>query len=547
MKSPQEKVGNYGHKEKQAVALIACLSALFGFTIFLLISTDLSHAAANYQQRYAKDLQTIQSSRLGFAETINFIDSHPEIFPTAKVNGNEHPLNRDQRMFAWQTWQHFLDHILFFDSIGHMYAELYLDAKEKKDKEKPFFTAFACFLAQYRYAMDFIERMEKNPGMHVLLNEPVPELGIEEGSYNVLKFRFLNVMRGAEFARLNVIYMFYKQSGQNPLQPGIEEDMAKIWEAGKGKGPTLTAQNAIKIVGDLGFTAWFPVQKNVSELMGVVKVWRPGISLITQEQIGLLHQKLQPGDILLQRREWYATNVGIPGFWTHAALYIGTPEERTRFITEPALRDWLAAQGSKDGTLDHLLQVRYPEKYQQSVTPQEEKHLPRVLEAIAEGVSFTTIEHSAAADSLVVLRPNLSQRDIAQAIIRAFHYSGRPYDFNFDFRTDSELVCSELIYKAYEPGEGPAGLSLPLAEVLDRPLLSPNEIARIFDAEYGKSGQQFTMVAFLDGNEKKQNAAESTVESFRASWKRPKWHIWMQDSEKTSPQTAEKSQPAKGT
>jgi len=289
----------------------------------------------------------------------------------------------------------------------------------------------------------------------------------------------------------------------------------------------LTTQNAQRIVGDLGFTAWFPVQKNVSELMGTIKVWRPGISLISERQIHQLQQTLQPGDILLQRREWYATNVGIPGFWTHAALYIGTPEERTRFFSDSGLTDWFVGQGGRDGTLDSVLQVHYPEQYRLSVLTQEENHAPRILEAIAEGVSFTTLEHSAAADSLVVLRPNLPRKSIAQAIIRAFHYSGRAYDFNFDFRTDSQLVCSELIYKAYEPtGEFP-GLSLPLSMVLDRPLLSPNEIARIFDEEYGRDDEQFTMVAFLDGNEKEQKAVESDVENFRVSWKRPKWHLWV--------------------
>ncbi|MFZ5798613.1 MAG: YiiX/YebB-like N1pC/P60 family cysteine hydrolase [Thermodesulfobacteriota bacterium] len=517
-------------------------------TLALLISSGLSHAEATYQKRYAHDLQMIQSSRLGMAETIRFIDAHPEVFPTAKVEGNDLSLNRDQRMFAWQTWQQFLDHILFFDSLGSMYAGIYLDAKGKEEKEKPFFPAYACFLAQYRFALDFIERMEKNPAMHVLLNEPVPELGLAAGTYNDLKFRFLNVIRGAEFARLNVLYLYYKQSAASSLQPGIEEDSKTIWEAGKGKGPTMTAQNAIKIVGDLGFTAWFPVQKGVSELMGVVKVWRPGISLISQEQIQEIQKKLRPGDILLERREWFATNVGIPGFWTHAALYIGTPEERDRFFTEPGVKEWLVGQGGADGTFNALLRTRYPEKYQLSVTPQEENHQTRILEAIAEGVSFTSLEHSAAADSLVVLRPNLSQKDIALAILKAFHYSGRPYDFNFDFRTDSELVCSELIYKAFEPGEGMTGLSLPLAAVLDRPLLSPNEIARLFDAEYGKDGQQFTMVAFLDGNEKKQNAVESDVGSFRESWKRPKWYIWVQDAKlKAQQATEDKSPPAKGT
>ncbi|MCL7489383.1 MAG: hypothetical protein M8357_14550 [Desulfobulbaceae bacterium] len=516
-----------GFKMKHAVVSKGLM--VFIIATFFQIPPGISLATVKYQQRHADDLQMIQAARLRMAAAITFIDDHPEIFPAANENSSAQPLNRDQRLIAWQTWQNVLDHILFFDSLGQMYADIYLEEKGKENKREPFLTAFACFLAQYRFAMDYIERMENNPGMHVMLNEAVPELGLEKGTYTRLKYRFLNVLRGAEFARLHVLYLYYKPTGRNPLQPAIEEDIDSIWQAGKGKGPILTAQNALKIVGDLGFTAWFPVQKNVSELMGIVKVWRPGISLITQEQIEQVRHKLQPGDILLQRREWFATNVGIPGFWTHAALYIGTPEERTGFFTEPGLADWLAEQGSKDGTIDNLLQARYPERYQLSVAPQEEKHLPRVLEAIAEGVSFTTLEHSAAADSLVVLRPTLSRKDIAQAIIRAFHYSGRPYDFNFDFRTDSALVCSELIYKAYEQSEDSAGLSLPLTEVLKRPILSPNEMARLFDEEYGKKGHQFTMVSFLDGNEKELKAVESDVENFRKSWKRPKWYIWLQN------------------
>lgn len=250
--------------------------------------------------------------------------------------------------------------------------------------------------------------------------------------------------------------------------------------------------------------------------------------MITPEQIRQLSTKLQPGDILLQRREWFASNVGIPGFWTHAALYIGTPEERTVFFQNQELTRWLTEQGSEDGTLDSLLRVRYPDHYRLSVTPREKKHVPRILEAIGEGVSFTTLEHSAAADSIVVLRPNLPQTVIAQAILNAFHYSGRPYDFNFDFRTDSELVCSELIFKAYQQTNDSKGLTLPLSNVLGRPLISPNEIAELFDEEYGKEGQQLTFVAFLDGNEKEQKAIESDVEEFRQSWKRPKWYIWLQ-------------------
>jgi hypothetical protein len=66
-------------------------------------------------------------------------------------------------------------------------------------------------------------------------------------------------------------------------------------------------------------------------------------------------------------------------------------------------------------------------------------------------------------------------------VLRAFHYSGRPYDFQFDFVTDAEIVCSELVFKAYEPSDGFPGLRLPFSEMMGRKLMPPNEMARIFD------------------------------------------------------------------
>lgn len=508
------------------------MSLLIGI-VFLQFMTEPAIGASDYRDRYEQDIGMILTSRYSLQSLVKFVEARPGIFPPVRVEPGEIKLNREQRMVVWQTWQQFLDHVLFFDTMGQLYADLYREAAVPEDRENTFLAAFACFLAQYKYAIDYINRMENNPAMHVLLNQRVPELGLAEDIYARMKYRFLNVLRGAEFARLNALYLLYRKERDSPLQEAIEGDIARIWEAGKGRGPVLTAQNALQVVRDLGFTVWFPVQKNVAALMGDIKVWRPGVSLITRDQIRNLREKLRPGDILLQRREWFATNIGIPGYWTHAALYIGSPWERSRYFAGPGLAEWLTKMGSSGGTLDSLLRSRYPEQYQLSVTPQEENHIPRVVEAIAPGVSFTTLEHSASADSMVVLRPNLPRREIARAILRAFHYSGRPYDFNFDFRTDSELVCSELIYKAYEPAGDSPGLSLPLTEVLERPLLSPNEIARIFAEEYGKEDSQFTFIAFLDGTEKEQQAMISDVESFLESWKRPKWHVWLQEAEES--------------
>ncbi|MBN2427388.1 MAG: hypothetical protein JXK94_03530 [Deltaproteobacteria bacterium] len=482
-----------------------------------------------FAKRLSIDIRAIQASRQGLKTTLEYIDAHPDIFPPTKLKDGR-LLNREERLIVWQTWQTLLDHVLFCDALGQEYSEIYMLAEEEeKKKESAFFIALASFLAEYRFALDFIERMERNPAMHVMLNEAVPELGLEQGTYALFKFRFLNALRGAEFARLNIVYKNYADKENHPLKSMIDEDNRAIWQAGQGKGPTMTVVNAVRIVKDLGFTAWFPVQKNVSKLMGNIKVWRLEKTFVSPEQIKKLQKKLQPGDILLQRREWYASNIGIPGFWAHAALYIGGPEEREQFFSDPLVVEWLAAQGSEGGSLESLLRKRYPDKYKLSKAPREDHHRPRVLEAIGEGVSFTTLEHSAAADSLAVLRPRLSKNAKAQAIIRAFHYSGRPYDFNFDFQTDSELVCSELIYKAYEKSDSHEGLSLATKEVLGRKIISPNDIAQLFDQEYGQEKRQFEFIAFLDGDEGEHQAVEKDVETFRTSWKRPKWHILTQE------------------
>ena len=74
------------------------------------------------------------------------------------------------------------------------------------------------------------------------------------------------------------------------------------------------------------------------------------------------------------------------------------------------------------------------------------------------------------------------------------------------------------------------GLSFPLVEIVGRHATPANEIARQFDENYGTEAQQFDFVLFLDGYERKGAAVEADVEAFRKSWRRPKWHILVQDT-----------------
>jgi hypothetical protein len=294
---------------------------------------------------------------------------------------------------------------------------------------------------------------------------------------------------------------------------------------GRGRGQVMTLRNAGKIVRKVGFNAWLPIQTGVSEWMGDTKVYRPRKSLISPEQIAAL--PMQPGDIMLQRRDWYLSNIGLPGFWPHAALYIGTPEERRSYFNDPEVREWVKKAGEPSGDLEKLLEFSYPDAYAWT-KKSDHGHAYRVLEAISEGVTFTTLEHSADADTMAVLRPKRSKKEKAAALFRAFHYSGRPYDFNFDFDTDASLVCTELVCKAYEPNEDSTGLTFPIDSMLGRKVVPANLIVQQFDETYGTEKQQLELVHFLDAKERDNRAIPSTVETFRQSWRRPKWHILFQ-------------------
>ena len=480
-----------------------------------------------FDAKIASDLKALRVYRTGLENTLSFVKSRPDLFPE-KEPDKPLLLSRQQRKAIWNTWQSLLDYYLALDSLGKYHSTFYKVSKRAR-RSQSFLVTYGVFLAQYRIGLDFIDRIERNGDLDTLLNDSVTELGMPKRTYAKFKLRFLNPARATEFVSLGALNKFYGGDSFPKTRADIDADRAGIWKMGRGRGHVLTIKNAFKLIRTAGVTAWFPVQAGVSEWMGDTKVWRQKTSLISPEQIAAMQPLLQPGDILLERREWYLSNVGLPGYWPHAALYIGTPAERRSFFNDPAVKAWAKKQGVADGDIENLLAAKSPDAYKLSVKPQEEEHVPRVIEAMSEGVSFTTLEHSAAADAVVVLRPKLSKTEKASAILRAFHYSGRPYDFNFDFLTDSALVCTELVYKAYEPGGGMKGLRLPLTEMLGRKLLPANEIAILFDKEFGKEGQQFDFVLFLDGHEGGKTAIQSTLGAFRESHTRPKWHIITQD------------------
>ena len=207
--------------------------------------------------------------------------------------------------------------------------------------------------------------------------------------------------------------------------------------------------------------------------------------------------QLQPGDIILERRNWYLSNAFLPGFWPHCALYVGTPAE-------------LKAKGIDYTNLDAEARAAHQRP--------EQGHPRVIIEAMSEGVIFTSAEHSLHADYVAVLRPrNLTPDQIATVIRNAFSYHGRPYDFGFDFADESKLVCSELLY--YSFGDL---LEFKLESVLGKNVVTPVGIMNKYVNERGTARAQLDFVLFLDTPPGQRRARRADEKACRESATRPK-------------------------
>jgi uncharacterized protein YycO len=109
---------------------------------------------------------------------------------------------------------------------------------------------------------------------------------------------------------------------------------------------------------------------------------------------------IQRGDILLRGYDHYLDGYFIPGKYSHAAIYLGGPDER-------------------------------------------------VIHAMTPDVQYTDLVSFMRCDRIAIVRPTLDLFETDLACERAISKKTTPYDYNFDFQDNGRMSCSELVHYAY--------------------------------------------------------------------------------------------------
>lgn len=380
-------------------------------------------------------------------------------------------------------------------------VDSFREDEELQNEYRPpaFLVAFAAALVLIDAARFLREHFHDKPVVREKLNEPEPHFGIPQGTYDTVQKSLTSP--------LHVWHLFhavrYFNEQQVPLRElGHEELFAPllaiidrlqsrlnvgITSYAAARARLRTRQVWTSIHRDLLHRALYGLQKlggRIASHLSTRPNHRPQLPSVVAAE---LRELLRPGDVLITRKEHAITNYFLPGYWPHAALYLG--------------------QGTQLEELGIATHANLLPRWRRLLDC--DAHEPRrVLEAMKDGVWIRSLLSPLRVDAIAVLRPQLAQPEIAEALCRGMFHEGKPYDFDFDFTRSDRLVCTEVVYRSYE---GVGGMQFNLTRRAGRMTLAAEDLLRM-----ALNHHHFEpLAAFCPGNSPRLLAGDEAAQLIR--------------------------------
>jgi 1-acyl-sn-glycerol-3-phosphate acyltransferase len=418
-------------------------------------------SATDLETQFRDDIATLRDilARLGLLER-EWAEARHSI--QARVRGYFTPNEDDRvrqflfgyrsyRMVLYEIVNRYLDHDQLIESV---------------DQLRGFMIAYAAGLTLYAKSMQFIRAYADQPLIRAKLNEPDPRSGLEAGFFDEVLWAYTSL---TNYRRLAGCGRYWLAHRRELRASGLDADPAWSWLAQVIRRQRAAVQSTLWYVlrtrmrlegRSLLRSLYRPVHRARYGLRSFVAGTLAPMRTVLRYEPALgtgvmarLAAELKLGDLLLVRSEHKLTTAILPGFWCHAAMYLGRrPDlESLGIARDEAVRphlDELSPEGGRYGY---------------------------VIEAIAPQVTISPLEKCLRADHVLVLRPNLTDTDRRAAVLESFRHLGKAYDFEFDFNVPTRVVCTELIYRCYH---GRGEVAMPLIKRLGRYTLSCDDILR---------------------------------------------------------------------
>ncbi len=366
----------------------------------------------------------------------------------------------DEERVKLRYTQYLARRAALLETVGELGAAAGRDRVDWAERLPVFTTAFAAACVAMRATRYLIDLAAARPVLWKKLDEEDITAGLAAKSFT----RIYRSATGINQRRFLAAADFYFANRGEILRSGGDGEWREMLELLVSEEPWIERRRRDALKRAFGYrwfsllrrqrSAWRQVMAGFFEVSGraIAEMRQPGVKprhapkRVSNELQALILRKAKPGDLFVTRHDDAVSNLFLPGFWPHAALYLGNAEQAA------AAGIFLPGGCSGDG--------------------------PWFLEAKKDGVKIRPAAETLGVDALVMLRPPLEADLLAAAITRALGHHGKPYDFLFDFRTADRLACTEVIYRGFH-GIGPVRfqlrevggrLCLPAEQLLDQSL-----------------------------------------------------------------------------
>lgn len=352
----------------------------------------------------------------------------------------------------------------------------YEELESPSPQLQAFLIGFAAALTLYAKSLKLIQTAEHIPLLRRKLNEPDAKFDLAEGFFDEVLQSYSSLGNYRHLSQANQFWRRQRRSIQKWLPPGntewhwladvvrhqrvvVRKRLVSVLNARFRYDWRALVETTVKPLRQLRYTVQSFVGGTFAGARSTLH-YRPAL---TEAVFSVLRGKLQPGDVLLVRAEEKLTSALLPGFWAHAAIFIG---------------------GQDDLVPLEICGHPHVQKHWNNL-PKNGGPFGQVIEAISPRALINPLEKSLFADHVVVLRPNLSDSSRAAAITEAFGHLGKPYDFEFDFNVTSRVVCTELVYRSFHRQ---SGIEFSLVKRLGRFTLSGDDIMNMALESVRKNG-----------------------------------------------------------
>jgi len=406
------------------------------------------------------------------ARTVANMSSHFEELKSVSLTLNEQGAASTRGYFT-PSEEEEIRHLLvsYWQSRNALY-ELVISLHDDKDvartnHEATFLIAYAGAILLVDAARFLHDTFNDNPIVKDKINEPEPTFGIPEGVYATVQKSLTNPIHAWHLSHAMKYFKTHRadfqQLGRDELLRPVLDVIHRLEHRleistrryAHARFRVRLAQLAHFFQRDMKDRMLFAIQESVSRMMSGISL-RPGYRPSLPGDIAAeLRTLIKPGDIFITRKEHAMTNYFLPGYWPHAALFLGNSESLTTL------------------GIDTHANVQPRWKRLLETDPNESL---RVLEALKDGVWIRSLASPFSSNSIAVLRPRISTAHVAEALARGLFHEGKPYDFNFDFTHSERLVCTEVVYRSYE---GIDNLSFKLAKRAGRMTLAAEDLVQM--------------------------------------------------------------------